>query len=129
MRRMEGEPNDHQLVRKSDDYEILEYEGETEDNRRLPRCLDSASPIIPNNDEDLTCSLYVSRANNCQSNQGNELSRTNLENAIRASGPLADWQVSETSCGLIAAFARETDAEKLLQRGDLARVFQGPVQV
>lgn len=48
---------------------------------------------------------------------------------IRASDPLAAWHVSETPCGLIAAFAREADAEKLLQRGDLARVFQGPVQV
>jgi len=39
------------------------------------------------------------------------------------------WRVSETPCGLIAAFVRENDAEKLLQRGDLARVFGGPVQV
>ncbi|KOX72447.1 hypothetical protein WN51_01547 [Melipona quadrifasciata] len=60
---------------------------------------------------------------------GGELLRSNLEEVIRASDPLAAWHVSETSCGLIAAFTRETDAEKLLQRGDLARVFEGPVQV
>lgn len=55
--------------------------------------------------------------------------RSNLEEVIRASDPLSVWHVSETPCGLIAAFAREADAEKLLQRGDLARVFEGPVQV
>ncbi|KZC14497.1 hypothetical protein WN55_06958, partial [Dufourea novaeangliae] len=58
-----------------------------------------------------------------------ELLRSNLEDVIRVSEPLAAWHVSETPCGLIAAFAREVDAEKLLQRGDLARVFEGPVQV
>lgn len=42
---------------------------------------------------------------------------------------MSTWRVSETPCGLIAAFARENDAEKLLQRGDLARVFGRPVQV
>lgn len=60
---------------------------------------------------------------------GGELLRSNLEEMIRASDPLAAWHVSETPCGLIAAFTREADAEKLLQRGDLARVFEGPVQV
>ena len=60
---------------------------------------------------------------------GGELLRSNLEEVIRASDPLAAWHVSETPCGLIAAFTREADAEKLLQRGDLARVFEGPVQV
>lgn len=60
---------------------------------------------------------------------GGELLRSNLEEVIRASDPLAAWHVSETPCGLIAAFTCEADAEKLLQRGDLARVFEGPVQV
>lgn len=60
---------------------------------------------------------------------GGELLRCNLEDVIRSSDPLSAWHVSETPCGLIAAFAREADAEKLLQRGDLARVFEGPVQV
>lgn len=60
---------------------------------------------------------------------GGELLRSNLEDVIRASDPLAAWHVSETPCGLIAAFTREADAEKLLQRGDLARIFEGPVQV
>lgn len=60
---------------------------------------------------------------------GGELLCSNLEDVIRASTPLAAWHVSETPCGLIAAFAREADAEKILQRGDLARVFEGPVQV
>jgi len=55
--------------------------------------------------------------------------RSHLEEAIAASEPLSTWRVSETPCGLIAAFVRENDAEKLLQRGDLARVFGGPVQV
>jgi len=57
------------------------------------------------------------------------LLRSHLEEAIVASEPLSTWRVSETPCGLIAAFARENDAEKLLQRGDLARVFGRPVQV
>ncbi|XP_029037580.1 uncharacterized protein LOC114873429 isoform X2 [Osmia bicornis bicornis] len=83
--------------------------------------------------EEFTCSLYISRAvspqGQAQGTQGGELLHSNLEEVIRASDPSAGWHVSETPCGLIAAFARETDAEKLLQRGDLARVFQGPVQV
>ncbi|XP_053982766.1 uncharacterized protein LOC128878519 isoform X1 [Hylaeus volcanicus] len=85
--------------------------------------------------EEFTCSLYISRAvgvgpqGQVQGTQGGELVRSNLEEVIRASDPLAAWHVSETPCGLIAAFAREADAEKLLQRGDLARVFDGPVQV
>lgn len=52
--------------------------------------------------------------------------RSHLEEAIAASEPLSTWRVSETPCGLIAAFVRENDAEKLLQRGDLARVFGRP---
>ncbi|XP_076632748.1 uncharacterized protein LOC143347460 isoform X1 [Colletes latitarsis] len=83
--------------------------------------------------EEFTCSLYISRAvgpqGQVQGTQGDVLLRPNLEETIRASDPLAAWHVSETPCGLIAAFAREADAEKLLQRGDLARVFEGPVQV
>ncbi|XP_043269235.1 uncharacterized protein [Venturia canescens] len=125
---MEGDRNDHRPAQKSDESETLDYE--CEQGARLSRPDADSSPTTAASDEELACSLYVSRApNSCQTNRANELSRTNLENAIRASAPLADWQVSETSCGLIAAFARETDAEKLLQRGDLARVFQGPVQV
>ncbi|XP_018060415.1 PREDICTED: uncharacterized protein LOC108695165 [Atta colombica] len=80
-----------------------------------------------------TCSLYISRAGGFQEQdhriQDCELLRTHLEEAIAASEPLSMWRVSETPCGLIAAFVRENDAEKLLQRGDLARVFGGPVQV
>ncbi|XP_066596781.1 uncharacterized protein [Prorops nasuta] len=81
--------------------------------------------------EEFTCSLYISRAgpqDNVQRNQA-ELSRSSLEEAIRSSDPSGRWHVSETSCGLIGAFMREPDAEKLLQRGDLARIFGGPVQV
>ncbi|XP_029665373.1 uncharacterized protein LOC115236820 [Formica exsecta] len=80
-----------------------------------------------------TCSLYISRAGGLQDQghtiQGCELLRSHLEEAIAASEPLSTWRVSETPCGLIAVFARENDAEKLLQRGDLARVFGRPVQV
>ncbi|XP_003691916.2 uncharacterized protein LOC122718047 isoform X1 [Apis laboriosa] len=84
--------------------------------------------------EEFTCSLYISRAVGPQGQvqgiqSGGELLRSNLEEVIRASDPLAAWHVSETPCGLIAAFTCEADAEKLLQRGDLARVFEGPVQV
>ncbi|XP_017792955.1 PREDICTED: uncharacterized protein LOC108574820 [Habropoda laboriosa] len=83
--------------------------------------------------EEFTCSLYISRAigpqGQVQGIQGGELLRSNLEEVIRTSNPLAAWHVSETLCGLIAAFTREADAEKLLQCGDLARVFEGPVQV
>ncbi|XP_071570834.1 uncharacterized protein [Temnothorax nylanderi] len=82
---------------------------------------------------EFTCSLYISRAGGLE-DQGHgipdcELLRSHLEEAIAASEPLSTWRVSETPCGLIAAFVRENDAEKLLQRGDLARVFGGPVQV
>ncbi|XP_012285601.2 uncharacterized protein LOC105702540 [Orussus abietinus] len=98
---------------------------------------EAAGDIRISQDPELTCSLYVSRAAGQGQGQGqgqvqgqsNELSRSTLEEAIRAADPSAAWHVSETSCGLIAAFARESDAEKLLQRGDLARVFEGPVQV
>ncbi|XP_024939672.1 uncharacterized protein LOC107266598 [Cephus cinctus] len=86
-------------------------------------------------EEELSCSLYVSRAAGSQIQaqpdgaQGGELLRSTLEDAIRATEPFGAWQVSETSCGLIAAFARDADADKLLQHGDLARIFEGPVQV
>ncbi|KAL0108751.1 hypothetical protein PUN28_014112 [Cardiocondyla obscurior] len=80
-----------------------------------------------------TCSLYISRANSLQDQDCRasdcELLRSHLEEAIAAAEPLSTWRVSETPCGLIVAFARENDAEKLLHRGDLARVFRGPVQV
>lgn len=84
--------------------------------------------------QSVTCWLYVSRTNNgleqpaaAASDDG--LPRGILEEAIRAVDPLADWHVSETRCGLIAGFTREADADKLLQRRDLARIFQCPVQV
>lgn len=80
-------------------------------------------------DSEATCSLYVSRAGTGQTPQSTELLKSTLEEAIRGTDPSAGWNVSETSCGLIAAFAREADAERLLQRGDLARIFEGPVQV
>ncbi|XP_028048627.1 uncharacterized protein LOC105833339 [Monomorium pharaonis] len=80
-----------------------------------------------------TCSLYISRAGGLQDHEHRvpdcELLQSHLEEAIAASEPLSTWRVSETPCGLIAAFVRENDAEKLLQRGNLARVFGGPVQV
>lgn len=90
------------------------------------------APSTASDDEELTCSLYVSRVGINQSvaiPEGTDLIKETLEDAIRSAVPSAGWQVSETSCGLIAAFAREADAEKLLQRGDLARIFQGPIQV
>ncbi|XP_058788806.1 uncharacterized protein LOC131662856 [Phymastichus coffea] len=90
--------------------------------------------------QSVTCWLYVSPTNNGLEQASaaaaaapavvdHGLPRASLEEAIRAVDPLADWHVSETRCGLIAGFAREADADKLLQRGDLARIFQCPVQV
>ncbi|XP_014473902.1 PREDICTED: uncharacterized protein LOC106743997 [Dinoponera quadriceps] len=76
-----------------------------------------------------TCSLYISRGLQEQSHIGCELLRSHLEEAIAAAEPFSAWRVTETPCGLIAAFARENDAEKLLQRGDLGQVFGTPVQV
>ncbi|XP_032688013.1 uncharacterized protein LOC116852097 isoform X2 [Odontomachus brunneus] len=80
-----------------------------------------------------TCSLYISRADGLQDQghivQGCELLRSKLEEVIAAVEPFSAWRVTETPCGLIAAFARENDAEKLLQRGDLGQVFGTPVQV
>ncbi|KAL6266399.1 hypothetical protein P5V15_003252 [Pogonomyrmex californicus] len=87
-------------------------------------------PVMPQQTQ-FSCSLYISRAGGLQdqghSIQDSKLLRSHLEEAIVASEPLSTWQVSETPCGLIAAFVRENDAEKLLQRGDLAQVFGGPV--
>ncbi|KAK0179159.1 hypothetical protein PV327_007977 [Microctonus hyperodae] len=82
-------------------------------------------------EEEQTCSLYISRAviSNHPQTFPDELSKTNLEEAIRATEPIGSWSVCQTSCGLIAAFSVEADAEKLVQRDDLTRVFQGPVQV
>lgn len=102
-----------------------------------------ASPE-PKSQEQLTCWLYVSRTctldqqqslqlqqqfDNVRNYRGDGLPRSSLEDAIRAVEPVGPWHVSETHCGLIAGFAREADADKLLQRGDLARIFEGPVQV
>lgn len=84
--------------------------------------------------EEFTCSLYISRAlerqvQGPQTSADNCLSRPRLEQAIQASEPVDSWQVSTTSCALIAAFADESDADKLLQTADLARILDGPVQV
>lgn len=126
--RMEGEPKNGQTSREPDGSKSTDYAIDTDYSR--DRCDDNAATRVRAVDEELTCSLYISRASNHgHCNQGSELSRASLEEAIRAADPSAGWHVSETSCGLIAAFARETDAERLLQRGDLARVFEGPVQV
>ncbi|XP_020709110.2 uncharacterized protein LOC105687904 [Athalia rosae] len=87
-------------------------------------------PMVQNTE--FTCSLYISRASSSQNDhnlEGKELLTTTLEKAIRAANPSAGWNVSKTSCGLIAAFMQESDVEKFLQRGDLARMFEGPVQV
>ena len=93
-------------------------------------------------EEPLICWLYISRTSGLEhqpqlANQhqngisldSDALSRVVLEGAIRACDPKGPWHISETRCGLIAGFARETDADKLLQRRDLACVFQTPVQV
>lgn len=88
---------------------------------------------VSGDEEDYTCSLYISRAAGLQGQvhgtQAGVLSRSRLEDAIQSVKPAASWRISETPCGLIAAFAREVDAEKLLQRADLARVLEGPIQV
>ncbi|XP_023318471.1 uncharacterized protein LOC106653253 isoform X2 [Trichogramma pretiosum] len=85
------------------------------------------------NVEALICWLYVSRTASVgrdgQIVVEAQLPRRNLEEAIRATEPSARWNVSETHCGLIAGFARESDADKLLQREDFGRIFQTPVQV
>ncbi|XP_057325115.1 uncharacterized protein LOC130667506 [Microplitis mediator] len=81
-------------------------------------------------EDEPACSLYVSRATNSHP-QGlpDELSKGDLEEAIRESEPSGSWNVSQTSCGLIVTFSLEADAEKLVQRGNLSRVFQGSIQV
>nr|XP_050851058.1 uncharacterized protein LOC127064272 isoform X1 [Vespula vulgaris] len=58
-----------------------------------------------------------------------ETLRSRLEEAIGASEPSGTWQISETSCGFIVTFERETDVDNLLQRCDFTRLFEGPVQV
>lgn len=55
--------------------------------------------------------------------------RSRLEEAIVASEPSGPWQISETSCGFIVTYDRETDVDNLLQRCDFTRLFEGPVQV
>ncbi|RLU23673.1 hypothetical protein DMN91_003879 [Ooceraea biroi] len=99
-----------------------------------------SNPTLHNNEissvqqeTQFTCSLYISSAGSPQDqshrSQDCELLRSHLEAAVAASKPLSAWRVSETPCGLIAAFVRENDAEKLLQRGNLAQVFGRPIQV
>ncbi|XP_020280228.1 uncharacterized protein LOC109852971 isoform X2 [Pseudomyrmex gracilis] len=88
------------------------------------------SPTEP--ETQFSCSLYISCAQKSLQDQNYDcckLLQSHLEEAIVASEPLSAWRVSDTPCGLIAAFVRENDAEKLLQRADLARVFGRPVQV
>ncbi|XP_026825079.1 uncharacterized protein LOC113561858 [Ooceraea biroi] len=112
-----------------------------------------SNPTLHNNEissvqqeTQFTCSLYISSAGSPQDQSHRsqvyihvilsfghlldcELLRSHLEAAVAASKPLSAWRVSETPCGLIAAFVRENDAEKLLQRGNLAQVFGRPIQV
>ncbi|KAJ8676551.1 hypothetical protein QAD02_012338 [Eretmocerus hayati] len=115
-----------------------------------PQESDEARPTEKRSQDQLSCWLYVSRSSAGfaleyqqqqqqqqqprndvyqQQQDGGSLSRASLEEAIRLIEPLGAWHVSETHCGLIAGFAREIDADKLLQRGDFARIFDGPVQV
>lgn len=83
-----------------------------------------------------TCSLYISRSNHqnhintlniCQ--EITEIPKTKLEEAIRLSCPTGNWNTSQTSCGIIVTFSLETDADRLVQRTNLAEIFDGPVQV
>ncbi|XP_047352599.1 uncharacterized protein LOC124950210 [Vespa velutina] len=88
---------------------------------------------LPNSDEQLTCSLYLScngipRGQDHQDQDGETL-RSRLEEAIGAYEPSGTWQISETSCGFIVTFDRETDVDNFLQRCDFTRLFEGPVQV
>ncbi|XP_011502700.1 PREDICTED: uncharacterized protein LOC105366083 [Ceratosolen solmsi marchali] len=115
---------------------------ENQETDELKVCSDK-SQDQPQQQQQLTCWLYVSRTcdfdqQHQQQQQQSEigqnyrcdgLPRGILEEAIRAVEPTGSWHVSETHCGLIAGFAREFDADKLLQRGDLARIFEAAVQV
>lgn len=83
-----------------------------------------------------TCSLYISGSpHQTQTNPLNfhqeitNLSKTKLEEAIRLSSPSGNWSTSQTSCGLIVTFSHEPDAERFIQRSNLAEIFNGPVQV
>lgn len=91
---------------------------------------DDDANVIPSSrdeTEQIGCSLYISRIIGLKA--GGELSRANLEEVIEGIEPIGQWRVSKTSCGLIATFSSQNDAEKLLQRRDLACIFEGPVQV
>ncbi|XP_025159606.1 uncharacterized protein LOC105187862 isoform X2 [Harpegnathos saltator] len=114
--------------------ELLRSRAEGSDR---PPDKESLNPALTVEQEtQFTCSLYISRAGGgpqdparSRVGQGCELLRSRLEEAIAAAAPFSAWRVTETPCGLIAAFARENDAEKLLQRDDLGQVFGTPVQV
>ncbi|XP_003424804.1 uncharacterized protein LOC100680304 isoform X2 [Nasonia vitripennis] len=103
--------------------------GYNRQDRKLESIADSAA-LCPKKSQEqaLTCWLYVSRSEQL-AGQEHGLPRASLEETIRAVEPTSAWHVSETQCGLIAGFAREADADKLLQRGDLEALFGCAVQV
>lgn len=49
-----------------------------------------------------------------------------LENVIKSTNPIGKWQVTGTSCGLIASFTQQKDVNALLSL-NLATVLGGPV--
>lgn len=91
--------------------------------------------------EKMNCSLYIlpmyavdqeNYRNDRQtktSTAGKNLSKTLLENAILEIKLSSEWQVSETLCGLIALFARDSDVGRVLQELDLAKILNTSVQV
>ena len=102
---------------------------------------ESSQRNVPNFiQQQFACSLYFSRIVN-ESNQHEQiqnyqnhnlpqgLSRSRLENGVVQSEPTGYWSISQTQCGLIVAFNRESDADNFLQKVDLALLFECPVQV
>lgn len=76
------------------------------------------------------CSVYITANTDEPFNihNGRTISRERLKKAIQNLGPRGEWQVIETSCGLIANFTHEEDAEALLSI-NLTVALEGPIQV
>ncbi|PSN42911.1 hypothetical protein C0J52_12038 [Blattella germanica] len=78
--------------------------------------------------QELVCSLYISPSGSAaDESQRSAVTRSILEQVVCNLKPTGPWQITETGCGLIAAFSSDNDAERLLCL-DLAEALGGPVQ-
>ena len=78
--------------------------------------------------QELVCSLYIIPSPESSETTEKFNQRDVLQQLIESLNPSGPWKITDTDCGVVAAFSSENDAEKLTGI-DLASALGGPVQV